>query len=1170
DRVRHIALTSYGEIILAPQAADARHPAFNKLFIESEYVPDTNALLFQRRPRSASEELICLAHTATVSPGHPITGAHETDRARFLGRGQSLRAPAALSAKGVLSGTTGATLDPIMALGQTIELQPHASAQVSFITLAARSRDNALTLTLRYRDAQIIDRAFEQARVRAELELTHLDLTVSDLEQFEQILSALIYPRAALRANAATLVANRKGQASLWRFSISGDYPILLVRMNTTEDLTLVQQVLQAHTYWRKRGIQIDLVILNQQGTTYGQELRGQLQRVLVLQSSEAWFNRRGGIFTLYADQLSEADRVLLETAARVVLDGAQGSLAQQLQALYRSVTPLPAFIAMPGTSAPEATMPIVRPRDLVFHNGLGGFSADGREYVIYLEPDRWTPAPWINVIANPDFGFTVSEIGAGYTWFGNSSENRLTPWSNDPVADPPGEALYLRDEETAEVWSPTPLPCHAAAPYLIRHGAGYSIFEHHSHGLAQRLRLFATSDAPVKVMQLRLENKWTSPRRITATFYAEWVLGVTRDSAQQYVVSEYDSERQALLARNAYNAEFGECVAFVAASQPLHGLTADRTEFLGRKGNLQRPAALDRIGLASVIEPGLDPCAALQLHIDLQPGEAREVFFLIGEGANRADALQLIDRYQQVEQIAAAWNQVNDCWDKLLETVQVHTPDPAMNLLLNRWLLYQTLACRVWARSAFYQSSGAFGFRDQLQDVMALTHAAPHLARAHIVQAAQFQFDAGDVLHWWHPPSGRGVRTRFSDDLLWLPFVVAHYVTATGDETILDENIPFRTGAPLEPGEAERYDQYLPTVETYTLYEHCRRALEKGTTAGAQGLPLMGSGDWNDGMNRVGIEGRGESVWLGWFLCATLTRFAKVCEGRGYQTQATAYRQRAAELSQAIEASAWDGAWYRRAYYDDGTPLGSAANNDCQIDSIAQSWAVLSGASNSDRAPQAMDAVADRLGCPSDQLVLLLAPPFDQTPRDPGYIQGYPPGIRENGAQYTHAATWAVWAFAELGQGDRAEALFRLLNPIYHSDTPDKVARYRVEPYVIAADVYSASSHAGRGGWTWYTGSSGWMYRVGLEAILGIRRRGQTLTIDPCIPKTWSSYQVTYRVGKTTFQISVENPAGVNRGVKHITLDGNDLNGNEIPLREDGGEHQAIVVLGAVAATPG
>ncbi len=1165
ERVRRIALTSYGEIILAPQAADARHPAFNKLFIESAYLPDATTLLFWRRPRSAKETPIYLAHAVTLSPGHRLTGAYETDRAHFLGRGQALRAPAALGDQGALSGTTGATLDPIMALGQTLELQPHASAQVTFITLTTRSRDQAVTLAQRYQDPSTIERAFEQARGRAELELTQLELTVAELEQIEQLLSALIYPRAALRANAASLAANRKGQSSLWRFSISGDYPILLVRINTTEDLTLVQQALQAHTYWRKRGIQIDLVILNQQGTTYGQELRGQLQRVLVRHNSEDQFNRRGGIFALYADQLSDADRALLETAARVVLDGAQGSLAQHLQALHTSAPPLPAFVAMPGDAMPEATPPLARPNDLVFDNGLGGFSADGREYVMYLEPEQWTPAPWINVIANPDFGFTVSETGAGTTWFGNSSENRLTPWSNDPVADPPGEALYLRDEETAEVWSPTPLPCPAAAPYLIRHGAGYSIFEHHSHGLAQHLRLFATADAPVKVVELRLTNLWAHTRRITATFYVEWVLGVARDTAQ-YVVSEYDSEHQALLARNSYNAEFGERVAFVAASQPLHGLTADRTEFLGRGGSVRQPAALGRIGLASVIEPGLDPCAALQLHIDLQPGATQTVYFLLGEGANRAEALQLVERYQQADQMAASWEQMTAGWDKLLGTVQVQTPDPAMNLLLNRWLLYQTLVCRVWARAAFYQSSGAYGFRDQLQDVMALVHAAPELARAYIVHAAQFQFDAGDVLHWWHPPAGAGVRTRYSDDLLWLPFVVAHYVTATGDATILDERIPFRTGAPLEPDENERYAQYALTTETYTLYEHCRRALEKGSTAGAHGLPLMGSGDWNDGMNRVGIKGRGESVWLGWFLCATLTRFARLSEARGGEAQAAAYRQQAVALAQAIEASAWDGAWYRRAYYDDGTPLGSAANQDCQIDLIAQAWAVMSGAGDPERATQAMEAAAERLVRSEEQILLLLTPPFDQTPRDPGYIKGYPPGIRENGAQYTHAATWGVWAFAELGQGDRAEALFRLLNPIYHSDTPEKAARYRVEPYVIAADVYSAAAHVGRGGWTWYTGSGGWLYRVGLEALLGIQRKGQTLVIEPCIPQTWPGYQATYRVGATTFQISVENPAGVQRGVKRITLDGNVLHDNAIPLLDDGNEHQVTVVLGNVS----
>jgi cyclic beta-1,2-glucan synthetase len=1163
DRARRLTVTSYGEIILAPQTADARHPAFNKMFVESEYVPETNTLLFRRRPSSATEAPIYLAHAAIVSAGLVVTGAHETDRARFLGRGQTLRAPAALGPNGKLSGTTGATLDPMMALSQSIELPPHASAQVNFVTVASASRENALALVRRYQDGRVVVRAFEQARIRTELELVQLGLTSADLERIQQLLSVLLYPRAALRAEPVTLAANRQGQPGLWRFSISGDYPILLVRMDNSENLVLVQRALEAHAYWRNRNIKVDLVILNQQGTTYGQELRGQLHRLLVRLNSEDWFNRRGGIFTLYADQLSESDRILLETSARAVLDGARGSLAQQLEAMQRQPTYLPAFISVPPQSKAESTPLLARPSDLVFDNGLGGFSADGREYVIYLEPDQWTPAPWINVIANPDFGFTVSESGAGYTWFGNSSENRLTPWSNDPVADLPGEALYLRDEETAEVWSPTPMPCRAPAPYLIRHGAGYSNFEHNSHGLVQRLRLFAAQDAPVKIVQLRLENKWTHSRRITATFYAEWVLGVTRDIAQQYIVSEYDDEHYALLARNPDTTEFGERVAFVAASKRPHGLTTDRTEFLGRLGEISHPAALDRIGLASAVEPGLDPCAALQLHIDLGPNESEQVFFLIGEGANRNEALRLIEQYQKTEQIEAAWSRMRESWDDLLGAVQVQTPDRAMNFLLNRWLLYQTLSCRVWARSALYQSSGAFGFRDQLQDVMALVHTAPHLARENILQAARYQFEAGDVLHWWHPPSGRGVRTRFSDDLLWLPFVVAHYVTATADESILDEKVPFRKAAPLEAGEVERYDQYSTTAESFTLYEHCRRALEKGTTAGSHGLPLMGSGDWNDGMSRVGIEGRGESVWLGWFLCATLLRFAELCEGRGDKEQGAIYRQHAEDLGKTIEVNAWDGAWYRRAFYDDGTPLGSAVNEECQIDSIAQSWAVLSESGDPAKSAQAMESVANRLVRPDDQLLLIFTPPFDKTPRDPGYIKGYPPGIRENGGQYTHAALWAVWAFAELGQGDRAEALFRLLNPIYHSDTLDKALRYAVEPYVVAADIYSAPSHIGRGGWTWYTGSSGWMYRVGLEAILGIRLKGQTLQINPCIPKHWQNYRVMYRVGETTLLIRVENPSGANRGVKLVTLDGIRLPGNDIPLLSDGGQHEVSILMG-------
>ncbi|TET84137.1 MAG: hypothetical protein E3J37_04210, partial [Anaerolineales bacterium] len=1088
-RHRQLMFTNYAEVVLAPQSVDRRHPAFNKLFVESEYLPEINTLLFHRRLRSAEEKLIYMAHSLVVKRGHEINGAYESDRARFLGRGRTPRSPAALREDGWrLSGTTGATLDPIMALSQEIQLEPYAHAQVAYVTLAAESRQEALILVDRYQAWHRIERAFDQARTFSERELRQLGLASTDVERLLQLLSILHYPHHALRADHTTLAANVKGQSGLWAYAISGDYPILLVHIDNQEEMSLVHELLRAHAYWRKRQIMIDLVILNQRETGYDQELQGQLLRLIKRVKADPWLNRRGGIFLLRADQMSEADRVLLETAARAVLDGSKGSLAEQLSQLRVQPARLPRFIpTIPGPKYVEPTPPLNRPTNLLFDNGLGGFSADGREYIIYLEPGQWTPAPWVNVISNPNFGFLISEAGLGYTWAENSGENRLTPWRNDPVTDEPGEALYLRDEETGQVWSPTPLPAHAGAPYLIRHGAGYSVFEHHSHGLKQRLRLFATPDAPVKVIGMRLENTWNRHRRITATYYAEWVLGTTREATQQYIVPEFDPETHALLARNAYNAEFGERVAFLAASKEPHGLTSDRAEFLERMGGLEHPAALDRVGLASAVRAGLDPCAAMQVHIELDPGETKEIFFLLGEGADRQIALQMIKQYQDPSQVEAAWELLHGFWDGLLGTVTVQTPDPAMNVLMNRWLLYQTLSCRLWGRTALYQSGGAFGYRDQLQDVMALVYTEPDAVRDHILQAARHQFRSGDVLHWWHPPSGHGVRTRCSDDLLWLPFVTAHYVATTGDKSILSEKVPFLKGDPLEPGEEERYGHYETSAEVHTLYEHCCRALNKGSTSGSHGLPLIGSGDWNDGMNQVGVEGQGESVWLGWFLCAVLNRFAPLCELMGDDKQTATYRQQSEELRQALEANAWDGSWYHRAYYDDGTPLGSAENLECQIDSIAQSWAILSGAATNStarldslkperdvpaRAVQAMESVAERLVRSDDQLVLLFTPPFDKTSRNPGYIKGYPPGIRENGGQYTHAALWAAWAFAELGQGDRAEALFRMLNPIYHSDTPEKTARYKVEPYVVAADVYSVPPHTGRGGWTWYTGS--------------------------------------------------------------------------------------------------
>ncbi|MDZ7830112.1 MAG: glucoamylase family protein, partial [Desulfobacterales bacterium] len=1166
-QTRRLFAASYGEVVLAPPEVDRRHPAFNKLFIESRFIEEINGLFFRRRPRSADESPIFLVHGLILPEGTAATGAHETNRLRFLGRGRTVRDPLWPGQnKTDADKSSEATLDPIMSLGQEIELEPNQKIQIAWYTLAANAEELAMETAERFRNLSAVDRAFSKAETNTRSELRQLELSSSDLASIEKLLSVMLYPHSVLRADPQTLAANTRGQPGLWPHAISGDYPILLVRISSQEETALVQELLRAHAYWRNRGFTIDLVIVNMKESGYAQELQGQIHRLLQRTNSDAWVNRRGGIFLLNADQMEPADRVLLDTAARGILDADKGPLADQLAGIDTAPTPpLPDFIPGPAPAeTPAQTPPLRRPDDLLFDNGLGGFTPDGREYVIYLAPGQMPPAPWINVIANPGFGFTISESGSGNTWAVNSGENRLTPWHNDPVSDPPAEALYLRDEETAQIWSPTPLPAGERQPHLIRHGAGYTVFEHRSHGICQQMHLFTPVADPIKLICLRLENMSGRMRRITATYYADWVLGPDREGMQPFIVTSYDNENHALFVHNSYNTEFGGQVAFLSADKPLHGFTASRSEFLGRMGDYRRPAALGRIGLANDITAGIDPCGAVQVHLNLAPGEVQEVCFLLGQGKNREDAQQLVAKYREPGRIDSAWQETTACWEALLGSVTVETPDAGMDLMLNRWLVYQNLSCRIWGRSALYQSSGAFGFRDQLQDMMGILHHRPEIAREHLLLSARHQFAEGDVLHWWHPPSGRGVRTRITDDLLWLPYVTAHYVKVTGDGSVLAEQIPFLQAKELEAEEEERYGHYEHTAEGFSLYEHCLRAIRKAATRGNHGLPLIGAGDWNDGMNRVGIGGKGESVWLGWFLRATLIDFADVCRQMDQGGQADTFITMSRELHRDIEASGWDGEWYLRGFYDDGVPLGSSKSDECRIDSIAQSWALLSGGETDfSRAKRAMEAVQKHLVKPEDQLIRLFSPPFDTSPRDPGYIKGYPPGIRENGGQYTHAATWAVWAFAELGQGDRSEALFRMLNPIYHGDTPEKMARYRVEPYVIAADVYSMPPHTGQGGWTWYTGSGSWMYRLGLEAILGFRRQGNVLRISPCIPGAWPGFAITYRHGASIYHIQVRNPKGVNSGIEQILLEGEVLAGTDIPLLDEKRRYEVVVHMG-------
>jgi cyclic beta-1,2-glucan synthetase len=1156
DHLRTVEVTSYCEVTLAPYNADIVHPTFSNLFIRTEFIDSPSCIIANRRPRAKGQKKPHVVQTIALQGETVGTIQYETSRANFLGRGRDVSNPQVMENDAPLKNSVGAVLDPIISIRRRLKLKPGETVKIAYTTAIADTREEAIDIGRKYSEMHNVDRVFELAWTQTQVEMKYLGIKSTQANLYQYIASKILFINPNLRAREQLIKNINKSQSSLWPYGISGDLPILLIIIRNEKDLDLVRQTLQAHEYLSIKGLKVDLVVMNLQNTLYVQPLQDTVRDLISSSHARDKQNKPGGVFLHSKGTMAVEDVDFIISIARLVIDSEKGSLQQQLN----------------GSEAEEQKIKLLETKELgydivphsfphpelEYFNGIGGFDTENDQYTIILKENKNTPAPWINVISNGEFGFHVSESGSSYSWYKNSRENKITPWSNDPVTDPPTEALYLRDEVTGKLWSITPKPLRDEGEYIIEHGYGYSNFKHQAQGIIGEMTTFAPMDESVKLCLVKLKNSSEQERKLSLTYYAQLVLGVVPQNTAQYISTYLDKEKNFIYAQNPYSEHFGRAYGYLGIAGGTEvSYTGNRTEFLGRSGDVNTPEALRYKEFSNKVGSGYDPCMACNTKITLVPKEEVHLVVMLGQKVELEQIKKITEEFSNIEKVEEKLVEVKNFWKDLLHRIQVKTPDKTMDIMLNGWLMYQTLSCRYWSRTAFYQSGGAIGFRDQLQDVMSIGYLDSKYTKEQILHSASRQFVEGDVQHWWHPVVNSGIRTRFSDDLLWLPYVTIDYIKTTGDYSILDEVVGYLEDEPLREGEDERYKISPASEKSGTIYEHCIKTIEISLKFGSHNIPLMGSGDWNDGMSTVGNEGKGESVWLGWFLYSILDNFKEICTYKKDDEKATKYEEMKNFIGENLEKNAWDGGWYRRAYFDDGTPLGSMENDECQIDSLSQSWAVISGAGRRSRVEEAMEALERHLVREDKGIVLLLTPAFNNSKLEPGYIKGYVPGVRENGGQYTHAATWVVLAMAKLGYGHKAWKTYHMINPINHAKSHLEYERYKVEPYVMTADVYLTEGHEGRGGWSWYTGASGWMYRVGIEGILGLKMRGSKgFSVEPAIPDEWKGFQIYYRKADCKYNIEIK------RGERKETyIDGKLLEDGIIPYLE-AGEHAVEVVI--------